>query len=77
MDERAIKRLLIMVGVSIIAIMVLKTMILKTAEIKVNKVATEKKRVAEQQAPAAPAITEMPTTTLDASASSPAASGVN
>lgn len=92
MDERAIKRLLIMVVVSIIAILVFKKILTKTA-INVNKAVVEKKQAASakpptvQQAPSpspAPAIIESPAassvteaTTMDTPASSPAASSVS
>ncbi len=45
MDERAIKRLVITLVVSIAMIMALKTMLMKTA-IKVNSVVTEKRQLA-------------------------------
>lgn len=85
MDERAIKRLLVMLAVSIIAILVLKTMLLKTAT-RVSNVAAERKHAASPNPPAelptpapppVPAIPETPAdplavTTMD----SPAASSV-
>ena len=49
MDERTIKRLLVIVAVSIVAIMLFKTMMSKTI-INLNKVAAEKKLAAQQQA---------------------------
>lgn len=91
MDERAVKRLLVMLAVSIIAIMLLKTMMLKTA-VKVSHAAIEKrqaaiaKQAAEQQSPAlspdgAMAINLQQASAVvppvDAPASSPAASSVS
>lgn len=49
MDERAIKRLLVIVAISIIAIVLFKTMMTKTI-VNLNKAAAEKKQVAAQQA---------------------------
>ena len=54
MDERAIKRLLITLGVAIVIIMVAKYMLTK-AVTNVGKVAMEKKQAAVQQAPTPPA----------------------
>lgn len=90
MDERAIKRLLVIIAASIIAIMLLKAMLTNTA-IKLNKAVAEKKQAvsaklpAEQQSPTLPpaaATIETPaavveTTKMDTPASSPAASSVN
>jgi hypothetical protein len=86
MDERTLKRLLIMVAVSIIAIVLFKTMLVKTA-VKVNKAIVEKKQAtsakppAEQQAqtppPAATASAVVGTTTMDTLASSHATSSVS
>jgi hypothetical protein len=45
MDERTLKRLLIIVAASILIIWAFKTMMLKTA-VSLNKVATEKKQTA-------------------------------
>jgi hypothetical protein len=45
MDERAIKRLLVIVAISIIAIMLFKTMMTRTI-VTLNQAAVEKKRAA-------------------------------
>jgi len=88
MEERAIKRLLVILGLSIVAILIFKSIMLKTAT-KASKIAIEKqqavaaRQAAEQQAatqpvpaayepPAAPATAA----TMDAPVPSPAASGV-
>ena len=74
MDERAIKRLLIMVGLSIIAIVVLKSVMLKFAD-KVGKAAVERKQAAKpvQPPPAAP---ESPTAAPASAVPAPDASAV-
>jgi len=71
MDERAIKRLVIVLVASIIAIFVLKTMLLKTAD-RVGKAAAEKKQAALPR-PAPGDQTPAPAPAVDA----PTASGVN
>jgi hypothetical protein len=73
MDERALKRLLVIVAVSIISIFVFKSMMVKTA-VNLNKVAVEKK-----QAAATTSAQQQDTTAVSdvaATLESPAASGV-
>jgi len=67
-DERAIKRLVVTVLVSIVVIMVLKTMLLKMASVKATRAVPETKRVVSPVAQPEPAA---------ASLEIPAASTVN
>ncbi len=78
MDERSVKRLLVMVGLSIVIILLLKMVLLKTATklsaAKANKAAAEK-----TQAPSGEpgTIRRLPPVTLPDSSPATAASGVN
>lgn len=88
MEERALKRLLIILAASIIAIVLIKIGLTKTYT-ALNKAAAEKKQAAAarpstpQQAPAPPASSELPETPTASTASvaatmdSPASSSVS
>ena len=71
MDERTIKRLLVIVGVSLIVIVLFKTMMTKTI-INLNRVAAEKNQSATVTSGAGQAVVPGTTTTVD----TPAASSV-
>lgn len=76
MDESKIKRLLIIVAISIVVIMLIKTVMIKTA-VKVNQATTEKKLSAKGKTPEETPLSQQKPAPVDTLDQTPAASGVS